>query len=118
MMAIQDSSIFEQDGAGSQPQAMEEICEGEDTTIHSGHFMLSRVHDNTVQSDEEDDDEAGGIYTRPIDLTDSPEPGQKGYDFCTANKETSTTYKFGPSTEFAIDDSLSKLFECMTLAYR
>ncbi|KAL5016828.1 hypothetical protein ScPMuIL_006417 [Solemya velum] len=109
-MAIENSSIFGQDGDGCQPQAMEEISAGEDTTIHSGHFMLSRVHDNTVQSDEEDDDEAIGLYA--IDLTVSPEPGHKGFDFYTANKETSTTYKFGN-----IDGSLSKLFECMTLAY-
>ncbi|ESO98161.1 hypothetical protein LOTGIDRAFT_174293 [Lottia gigantea] len=72
-------------------------------TIHSGHFMVSRVHD--VVSEEFDD--------VPLETSDD------AFDFVTANKETSKTYSFGPKSDhtLAIDASLTKLFECMTLAY-
>ncbi|XP_060605253.1 carbohydrate-responsive element-binding protein-like isoform X2 [Ruditapes philippinarum] len=72
--------------------------------IHSGHFMLSRVHDNKTGdylSDEEDADSADG------------------FNFSKASKDTCTTYKFGPrSTQtLTLDASLSSLFEHLTLAY-
>lgn len=73
--------------------------------IHSGHFMVSRVHDNKTGdylSDEDDDEEPDG------------------FNFSDASKDTCTTYKFGPrSTQtLTLDASLSKLFEHLTLAYR
>ncbi|UYV69568.1 MLXIPL [Cordylochernes scorpioides] len=49
------------------------------------------------------------------------ESGQAAeYDFEIECQETSRTYKFGPrsSQSISIDASLTKLFECMTLAYR
>ena len=75
-----------------------------DKTIHSGHFMASRVH---VKYEDEDDEDA-------VDIE------RKGFDFLTATKETFRTYRFGPrSTQtLAIDASLTNLFKCMTLAYR
>lgn len=77
----------------------------EDRTIHSGHFMLSRVHDG----ENEEEDESFSFSNDP-----------RGFDFFEANKFPSRTYTFGPrSTQtLAIDASLTKLFECMTLAYR
>lgn len=73
--------------------------------IHSGHFMVSRVHDNKTGdylSDDEDEATSGG------------------FNFSDASKDTTTTYKFGPrSTQTLIlDASLSSLFEHLTLAYR
>ncbi|XP_053181400.1 MLX-interacting protein isoform X2 [Scomber japonicus] len=61
--------------------------------IHSGHFMVSSPH--------------------------SEHPPKKGYDFDTVNKQTCQTYHFGKASmsHFSIDASLTKLFECMTLAY-
>ncbi|XP_069789368.1 MLX-interacting protein isoform X5 [Narcine bancroftii] len=61
--------------------------------IHSGHFMVSSPH--------------------------REHPPKKGYDFDTVNKQTCQTYCFGPfsSSHLSIDASLTKLFECMTLAY-
>ncbi|MBN3289973.1 MLXIP protein, partial [Polypterus senegalus] len=61
--------------------------------IHSGHFMVSSPH--------------------------SEHPPKKGYDFDTVNKQTCQTYCFGKasSSHLSIDASLTKLFECMTLAY-
>lgn len=77
--------------------------------IHSGHFMVSNVHDDN----DEDDDSDGEAHLAPL----TPEPG---YNFVTANKETSDTYQFGPrSTKtMGLDPTLTKLFQCMTLAYR
>ncbi|XP_027001450.2 MLX-interacting protein isoform X2 [Tachysurus fulvidraco] len=61
--------------------------------IHSGHFMVSTPH--------------------------IEHPPKKGYDFDTVNKQTCQTYHFGKSSasHLSIDASLTKLFECMTLAY-
>ncbi|KAL0979391.1 hypothetical protein UPYG_G00184470 [Umbra pygmaea] len=61
--------------------------------IHSGHFMVSSPH--------------------------IEHPPKKGYDFDTVNKQTCHTYHFGKTStsHLSIDASLTKLFECMTLAY-
>uniref|UniRef100_A0ACB8G081 Uncharacterized protein n=1 Tax=Sphaerodactylus townsendi TaxID=933632 RepID=A0ACB8G081_9SAUR len=67
----------------------------------------------------------------------SEHPPKKGYDFDTVNEQTCQTYRFGAAAErgggagggqgggggggggrLSIDASLTKLFECMTLAYR
>ncbi|XP_034953841.2 MLX-interacting protein isoform X2 [Zootoca vivipara] len=75
--------------------------------IHSGHFMVSSPH--------------------------SEHPPKKGYDFDTVNEQTCQTYRFGAAAgagggggaadggggggRLSIDASLTKLFECMSLAY-
>lgn len=76
--------------------------------IHSGHFMVSRVHDNTsgdYLSDEEEL-ENGNI--------------KRGFNFSDASKSTCKTYIFGnrSTRTMAIDESLSNLFKHLTLAYR
>uniref|UniRef100_A0A3P9QA73 MLX interacting protein n=1 Tax=Poecilia reticulata TaxID=8081 RepID=A0A3P9QA73_POERE len=65
----------------------------ESQIIHSGHFMVSSPH--------------------------IEHPPKKGYDFDTVNKQTCQTYHFGKTStsHLSIDASLTKLFECMTLAY-
>ncbi|XP_041955653.1 MLX-interacting protein isoform X1 [Alosa alosa] len=65
----------------------------ESQIIHSGHFMVSSPH--------------------------TEHPPKKGYDFDTVNKQTCQTYHFGKTSRshLSIDASLTKLFECMTLAY-
>ena len=82
------------------------------STIHSGHFMVSRVHED---KDDDDDEEAHIFSDDTKDFSTS-----LGYDFVQAKKETSQTYNFGPksTSTLSIDASLTKLFECMTLAYR
>ncbi|CAH1802622.1 unnamed protein product [Owenia fusiformis] len=77
----------------------ETVFDSNDKTIHSGHFMMSYVHD----ADDEDD---------------SPTEN-KGFNFKAATQETSNTYQFGPknTNSISIDSSLTKLFECLTLAY-
>lgn len=66
---------------------------GDRQVIHSGHFMVSSPH--------------------------IEHPPKKGYDFDTVNKQTCQTYHFGKASmsHISIDASLTKLFECMTLAY-
>ncbi|KAM4710422.1 MLX-interacting protein isoform 2-T2 [Discoglossus pictus] len=61
--------------------------------IHSGHFMVSSPH--------------------------SEHPPKKGYDFDTVNEQACQTYSFGKTStcHLSIDASLTKLLECMTLAY-
>lgn len=100
MQKAQFSSIFD-----------EPKTESKESTIHSGHFMVSRVHEDKDEDDEEES---------PIFSDEAKDFGANiGFDFVQANKATSQTYNFGPkSTQtLSIDASLTKLFECMTLAY-
>ena len=85
--------------------------------IHSGHFMVSDIDDPEVQ--EGDDSPSLVVHESDCDQESLPLPA-KGFDFETACKETSKTYTFGSrsSHSISIDASLTKLFECMTLAYR
>ncbi|KAJ8312491.1 hypothetical protein KUTeg_009864 [Tegillarca granosa] len=75
--------------------------EENESTIHSGHFMLSNVHNPDVDDEDEDD----------VSVASDKD---QAYDFKSACSETTETYKFG---RVAIDASLTKLFQCMTLAY-
>jgi len=86
-----------------------------DRTIHSGHFMLSHVHDDLspAESSREDvvDDDSDDEVT-PVNSLGSE----------TGNVLFRTAFNAGSAlktmTHLAIDTSLTKLFECMTLAYR
>lgn len=66
--------------------------------IHSGHFMVSSPHSDAT------------IRRRKSGAT----------DYNTANRTGCQTYRFGPfsSGSLSIDPTLTRLFECMTLAYR
>ena len=76
------------------------------TTIHSGHFMVSCLND------EEQDDDVNNENVKEV---------PKGYDFASAPKQTKKSYLFCNKKAAAaagIESDLSKLFQCMTLAYR
>ncbi|MGH0165580.1 UNVERIFIED_CONTAM: hypothetical protein FKN15_011296 [Acipenser sinensis] len=79
------------DSDAEEPNLGPKKSEGQ--IIHSGHFMVSSPH--------------------------TASPPKKGYDFDTVNMQTCQTYCFGKTStsHFSIDASLTKLFECMTLAY-
>ncbi|KAJ8394314.1 hypothetical protein AAFF_G00047210 [Aldrovandia affinis] len=82
------------DSYTDQPNQEPKRSDGrEPQIIHSGHFMVSSLH-----------------------IEHTP---KKGYDFDTVNKQTCQTYRFGKAStsRLSIDASLTKLFECMTLAY-
>ncbi|XP_072518944.1 carbohydrate-responsive element-binding protein isoform X2 [Salminus brasiliensis] len=68
--------------------------------IHSGHFMVSSPHSDSLARRRR----SGA----PAD-----------YDFDSASKPGCHTYSFGPlsSRRLSIDPTLTRLFECMTLAY-
>ena len=74
-------------------------------TAISGHYMVSNLDE-----EEEDGDDKAKIVEEI-----------KGYNFTDAAKDTQQNYQFGDaknSDSDKIDSSLTKLFECMTLAYR
>ncbi|KAK3082837.1 hypothetical protein FSP39_006713 [Pinctada imbricata] len=92
------------------PHSSGDIEGKDDKYIHSGHFMISRVHDkNLVDDDDGSDDD--DVNPSDFDV--------QGYNFEDANKQTTDSYQFGSrsSHTLAIDASLTKLFQCMTLAY-
>ncbi|XP_030648304.1 carbohydrate-responsive element-binding protein [Chanos chanos] len=68
--------------------------------IHSGHFMVSSPHSDSTPRRRK----SGAMAS---------------YDFDSVNKPDCQTYKFGPlsSGSLSIDPTLTRLFECMTLAY-
>lgn len=76
-----------------------------DATIQSGQFMVS-----TLDEEETEESEDKLKVVKEI----------KGYDFRDAAKDTKETYQFGNKNAdtMQIDASLTKLFQCMTLAYR
>ncbi|CAM4573300.1 unnamed protein product [Caretta caretta] len=99
--------------------------------IHSGHFMVSEPH-----ADPELDPGGRTAVGRMAERVGAVELGASGqreragagkgtavprdaYDFNTVNACTCRTYRCGPrsSSALSIDASLTKLFECMTLAY-
>ena len=87
-----------------------------DRTIHSGHFMLSHVHDDSSpaessREDVVDDDSDVEVIPGADSLCCDP----VGVLFQTACEPSSG---FKMTSHLAIDTSLTKLFECMTLAYR
>ncbi|XP_053142951.1 MLX-interacting protein-like isoform X2 [Hemicordylus capensis] len=111
--------------------------------IHSGHFMVSEPHAEPDPDPEPDPDSeaaalspAGQVAPRlpgsgpgPCAVGRGRRACQGGradegaqqttYDFDTVSEGTCLTYRYGPRSSGAlnIDASLTKLFECMTLAY-
>ncbi|XP_029430888.1 MLX-interacting protein-like isoform X2 [Rhinatrema bivittatum] len=109
--------------------------------IHSGHFMVSEPHadPDPVLSPTGGEGDEGEEKTLPsVTVVDHekagllitsavPGHGREGqrvknagaYDFDTVNMRTCQIYRFGPRSSgyLNIDASLTKLFECMTLAY-
>ena len=76
----------------------------DDSTLHSGHFMKSRIHIPSDEDDTTDDNSQHSEYKNP------------GYNFTDAPQHPVQYYDFGG--KHPIDESLTKLFQCMTLAYR
>ncbi|XP_075876241.1 carbohydrate-responsive element-binding protein isoform X2 [Nelusetta ayraudi] len=68
--------------------------------IHSGHFMVSSPHSDS------------GPRRRKSG-------GSLKYDFDTVNRTWCQTYRFGPFSNgsLSIDPTLTRLFDCMSLAY-
>ena len=108
-------------------------------TIHSGHFMISCIHEddqisnqciddvnsnNDLSEETHSDDEINfspSIRDQQHQFQIANQKKRKpSYNFETANKSTFPSYQFGKrcSNHTAIDASLTKLFDCMTLAYR
>ncbi|XP_067350549.1 carbohydrate-responsive element-binding protein-like isoform X1 [Channa argus] len=73
---------------------------GRTQVIHSGHFMVSSPHSDSAPRRRK----SGGSLR---------------YDFDTVNRTWCQTYRYGPfsSGSLSIDPTLTRLFECMSLAY-
>ncbi|XP_039196973.1 MLX-interacting protein-like isoform X2 [Crotalus tigris] len=112
--------------------------------IHSGHFMVSEPHAESDPDPDLGSEEAISSAERAVRLglqscaaervrgpgalgkaaagkaEGAAQPGFRApYDFDTVNEGTCQIYRYGPRSSGAlnIDASLTKLFECMTLAY-
>uniref|UniRef100_UPI0037E8C12C carbohydrate-responsive element-binding protein n=1 Tax=Semicossyphus pulcher TaxID=241346 RepID=UPI0037E8C12C len=68
--------------------------------IHSGHFMVSSPHSDSTPRRRK----SGGSLR---------------YDFDTVNRTWCQTYRYGPlsAASLSIDPTLTRLFDCMSLAY-
>ncbi|XP_022339863.2 MLX-interacting protein-like isoform X2 [Crassostrea virginica] len=106
MMAIEKTSTTSFQATTLKDCNMEEASQNEQP-IHSGHFMITNVHDPSQEDDEYDDD------SEEV----KPDMQETGFDFNSANKSISNFYSFGQNASLSIDDSLTKLFDCMSLAY-
>lgn len=96
---------LDSDSESDQDRAPPRACSGPSTAclartqvIHSGHFMVSSPHNDT-----------GVRRSR----------SSARYDFDTVNRRWCQTYRYGPlsSGSLSIDPTLTRLFECMSLAY-
>ena len=87
-----------------------------DRTIHSGHFMLSHVHDDSSPAESSREDVIDDDSDVEVDNHSGSLGGQAaGVLFQTA---VMPRCELRSISHIAIDTSLTKLFECMTLAYR
>lgn len=100
---LQDSSDSDSDAepallAAGGPSADSLPCS---QVIHSGHFMVSSPHSDSAPHRRK----SGGSLK---------------YDFDTVNRTGCQTYRYGPlsSGSLSIDPTLTRLFDCMSLAYR
>lgn len=104
------------------------VDRGVKESIHSGHFMVSDIDDSedntcadanqdTIKQENEDNH---STLLNDVRVSNSLDHQVGGFDFQSACKETSKTYTFGSrsSQAISIDASLSRLFQCMTVAYR
>jgi MAX-like protein X len=101
-------------GSQSTVTATRKISRSE--TIHSGHFMVSEIEDNEQLAEQQVDEPSHeSDYERP----DEPTNQIMDYDLASECKATTQTYVYGPkfANTVSIDGSLTKLFECMSLAY-
>ncbi|XP_035482537.1 carbohydrate-responsive element-binding protein-like isoform X1 [Scophthalmus maximus] len=94
-------SDSEPDGEPARAAAGAGPCAGPRTqVIHSGHFMVSSPH-------------------RDSEARRRRSGGSLRYDFDTVNRTWCHTYRYGPLSagSLSIDPTLTRLFECMSLAY-
>ena len=87
-----------------------------DRTIHSGHFMLSHVHDDSSPAESSREDIVDDDSDVEVDYQENSLGGKPAGVHLHAPSEPGSGLK--NTSHLAIDTSLTKLFQCMTLAYR
>ena len=79
-------------------------------TIHSGHFMVSKIEESEQEEKNDKSPATESDYERE-------EEARQLSDYEFRAKENTQTYVYGSKASVQIDGSLTKLFECMSLAY-
>lgn len=87
-------------------------CKPEKEAIHSGQFMVS----NFVAEDQDDEDDVAVPIPEVNETKDIIEVRTAGSNRLSNKSESQKAHNHPPP--LAIDTSLSKLFQCMSLAYR
>lgn len=87
----------------SKPKNMEKEA------IHSGHFMVSHF-----EAEAQDDEYEVAVPVPEMRYSDTTTPQITDLEVFDVNKQ----YKAAPPGQLAIETSLTKLFQCMSLAYR
>lgn len=80
----------------------------EKEAIHSGHFMVSHF-----EAEAQDDEYEVAVPVPEMRYPDNAEPQTTDLEVFDVNK-----YQVAPPGQLAIETSLTKLFQCMSLAYR
>lgn len=91
---------------------MQENNKPEKEAIHSGHFMVSHF-----EAEEQDDEDDVAVPVPETEVKNSleniPEQLQFNIQIQRSNNDNGKT-----NQQLSIETSLSKLFQCMSLAYR
>jgi hypothetical protein len=77
--------------------------------IHSGHFMVSNF-----EADAQDDED---VFTSNSDEGKRDDTSSSGVS-SSGHNQSSAVQKIRPAQHISIETSLTKLFQCMSLAYR
>lgn len=113
-MTYQKSHLFPslfkfEDNSISAMESSRFQAERNTEAIHSGHFMVSEI--------EESEQEKSQKATATESDYEHEEEARLLSDYEFRTKENTQTYACGSKTSVQIDSSLTKLFECMSLAY-
>lgn len=78
-------------------------------SIHSGHFMIS-----DFEAEAQDDEDELAV---PVPEVSEPKAVIPCHKLLSQNRMTVSEKKFSPN-QLSIETSLTKLFQCMSIAYR
>lgn len=90
------------------PKSDSKPIKTEKETIHSGQFMVSHF-----EAEAQDDEYEVAVPVPEIRYRDHAEPQISDLEVFDVNK-----HQAAPPGQLAIETSLTKLFQCMSLAYR
>lgn len=110
--AAEQQQQQQQQNPGDEEMMMIQRKDSKNETIHSGHFMVSELDENGETAESQAGHESD--CDQP-DVSNTDEAKEVELQF--ESQETTRIFGAGPS-HVTIDVSLSKLFQCMSLAYQ